>query len=100
MGCLVLSVDYYISFKHNMAIDIENYINEHGKEPKALIIDAPRDEETKYLHKIDGALEDLKNGRIFSSFGGKRIGKRIKIEKPIFVFSNSPPVFDTMSEDR
>lgn len=100
LDVLLLTIDHYRSFKHTMASDIENFIKEKGREPAAFIVDAPRDEETKFLHEIYGALEELKNGRLFSVWGNQRIRKRIRREKPIFVFSNSPPTVAAMSSDR
>ena len=52
--CLTLMIDSYRSFKYTSARLISNYIDKKGKPPKAFLIDAPRDEESKYLHEIYG----------------------------------------------
>ena len=57
--CLTLMIDSYRSFKYTSARLISNYIDKKGKPPKAFLIDAPRDEESKYLHEIYGLLEEI-----------------------------------------
>lgn len=79
---------------------IVDHIETYGKPPSAIIIDAPRDEETKFLHDIYGVLEELNNGRLDGTFGGKTIKKRMPRGIPIIVFSNAPPITRAMSEDR
>lgn len=97
---IMLSLDYYRSFKYSSASLIKDYIEKRGEAPSAIIIDAPRDEETKFLHEVYGALEEINNGRIFATFQGKTIQERIPRGIPIIVFSNSPPVTAALSEDR
>lgn len=64
MGVCRLSIDYNRSFKYLAAHDIKDYIEKFNAEPSVLIlmIDAPRDKETKYLHEIYWTLEELNNG--------------------------------------
>jgi len=98
--CLTLMIDSYRSFKYTSARLISNYIDKKGKPPKAFLIDAPRDEESKYLHEIYGVLEEINNGRLFASFHGKIIKTRIPRGIPIIIFSNSPPIFHALSHDQ
>lgn len=98
--CLILMIDSYRSFKYTSARLISNYIDKKGRPPKAFLIDAPRDEESKYLHEIYGVLEEINNGRLYASFHGKIIKARIPRGIPIIIFSNSPPIFRALSNDR
>ena len=100
MGVCRLSIDYNRSFKYLAAYDIKNYIEKFNAEPSVLMIDAPRDEETKYLHEIYGTLEELNNGRVEGFFAGRRIKFRIRRGIKIIVISNSPPVLKSLSSDR
>lgn len=100
MGVCRLSIDYSRSFKYLAAYDIKNYMEKFNAEPSVLIMDAPRDEETKYLHEIYGTLEELNNGRVEGFFGGQRIKFRIRRGIKIIVISNSPPVLKSLSSDR
>ena len=97
MGVCRLSIDYNRSFKYLAAYDIKNYIEKFNTEPSVLMIDAPQDEETKFLHEIYGTLEELNNGRVEGFFGGCRIKFRIKRGIKIIVMSNSPPVLKSLS---
>lgn len=99
-GCISLPLDYHRSFKYQSAKLISNFVKTRGHAPKAILIDAPRDEESKYLHEIYGVLEDLNNGRLYGSFQGNLIKERIRRGIPIFVFTNSPPIVSSLSEDR
>ena len=45
-------IDSYRSFKYTSARLISNYIDKNGKPPKAFLIDAPRDEESKFLQAL------------------------------------------------
>lgn len=99
-GCIILQLDYYRAFKYSSALTISNYISKTGQNPKAIVIDAPRDEEIKFLHEIYGVLEEINNGRLFGSFGGRTIKQRMPRGIPIIVFSNSPPVTSALSFDR
>ena len=49
MGVCRLSIDYNRSFKYLAAYDIKNYIEKFNTEPSVLMIDAPRDEETRLV---------------------------------------------------
>ena len=100
MGVCRLSIDYNRSFKYLAAYDIKNYIEKFNTEPSVLMIDAPRDEETKFLHEIYGTLEELNNGRVEGFFAGRRIKFRIRRGIKIIVISNSPPVLKSLSNDR
>ena len=100
MGVCRLSIDYNRSFKYLAAYDIKNYIEKFNTEPSVLMIDAPRDEETRFLHEIYGTLEELNNGRVEGFFAGRRIKFRIRRGIKIIVISNSPPVLKSLSNDR
>lgn len=100
MGVCRLSIDYNRSFKYLAAHDIKDYMEKFNSEPSVLMIDAPRDEETKYLHEIYGTLEELNNGRVEGFFAGRRIKFRIRRGIKIIVISNSPPVLKSLSSDR
>ena len=100
MGVCRLSIDYNRSFKYLAAYDIKDYMEKFNAEPSVLMIDAPRDEETKYLHEIYGTLEELSNGRVEGFFAGRRIKFRIRRGIKIIVISNSPPVLKCLSSDR
>ena len=56
------------------------------------MIDAPWDEETRFLHEIYGTLEELNNGRVEGFFAGRRIKFRIRRGIKIIVIYNLPPV--------
>ena len=56
--------------------------------------------ETRFLHEIDGTLEELNNGRVEGFFAGRRIKFRIRRGIKIIVISNSPPVLKSLSNDR
>lgn len=99
MKCVVLTLDYYRSFKYTSAKQIADYIDLNGY-PEAILLDAPRDEETKFLHECYGVLEEISNGRLKGSFQGKILNKRMPRNIPIYIFSNSPPVKGALSEDR
>ncbi len=99
-GCLVLILDSYRSFKYTSAKLISDYIDQKGNLPNALIMDTPRDEESKYLHEIYGVLEEINNGRLYGSFHGKIINRKMARGIPIIVFSNSPPITRSLSKDR
>lgn len=96
----MLTLDSYRSFKYTSAKFMVDHIEKNGKPPSAIIIDAPRDEETKFLHEVYGVLEELNNGRLFASFQGKIIQERTRRGIPIIVLSNAPPVLRALSEDR
>jgi len=97
---IFVSVDYDRSFKMNLAEEISNYISRNGEEPEAIVLDIPRAEETKNLHEIYGALEDIMNGRVRARFGNKSYSFWIKEDIRIFVFSNCAPDLNSMSHDR
>lgn len=94
-----LPLDYYRAFKYQSAKLISDYKNNHGV-PDVIVIDAPRDEETKYLHEVYAALEEINNGRLEGSFMGKMIKDSIPRGIPMVVFSNSPPIMGALSSDR
>lgn len=83
-----------------MIDEINQYKDTYGDWPKALIIDVPRDEETKNLHEIYGVLEKLNDGVITSNFGGRRKSLRMDIGIPIIIFTNSAPIQGALSLDR
>lgn len=94
-----ITLDYYRSFKYQSAKEISNYCDKNGP-PDLIVIDAPRDEETKYLHEAYGVLEEINNGRLEGSFNGNMIKRRMPRNIPIIVFSNSPPLIKALSPDR
>nr|ULD16102.1 hypothetical protein [Cylindrotheca closterium] len=99
MGVCRLSIDYNRSFKYLAAYDIKNYIEKFNTEPSVLMIDAPRDEETRFLHEIYGTLEELNNGRVDSTFYGRF--KRLRFKSPhIIVFTNNVPNMSALSSDK
>lgn len=72
-----------------------NKMMEDEIEPKIIIIDVPR-------HNINyvnyGLIEEIKNGDIYS---GKYEGGKCSFEIPhVYIFANSPPIKDRLSEDR
>jgi len=99
-GVLRIPVDSYDRFKFNACICIDRYKKELGEEPRAIILDPPRNEEDHNLHTIYPVLEEINNGRVESSFGG--VFRQIKLKRgtPILVFTNSPPVQGGLSPDR
>lgn len=97
---LRLSIDHHRAFKYFSALSIKRYVDEKRKEPDLIIIDAPRSEESKFLHEIYGTLEDINNGRVEGSYGVSSIKMRIRRKIPIVVISNSPPQIGSMSHDR
>ena len=97
---IFVSVDYDRSFKMNLAEEILKYISENDEEPEAIILDVPRAEETKNLHEIYAALEEIMNGRVRARFGNKSISAWVLEDIRIFVFSNCAPDLNSMSHDR
>ena len=98
--CLKLTIDSFRSMKYSAAKSILDYIDRRGHEPEALVIDASRDDEMRYLHEIYGILEQLNDGRLEGIFLGRNVSSRIKRKIPIFVFSNSAPLKSALSDDR
>lgn len=96
---LRLTLDYYRSFKYQSAKDVSEYQKKNGP-PDVILIDAPRDEETRFLHEIYAALEEMNNGRLEGQFQGKKIKDSMPRNIPIIVFSNSPPIIGALSDDR
>ena len=99
MRVLRITLDYYRSFKYQTAKMISEYKKSKGV-PDVILIDAPRDEESKYLHQVYAALEEINNGRLEGSFGGKTIKDKMPRNIPIIVFSNAPPIIGALSTDR
>lgn len=99
-NCLVLQVDRYDRFKPYVIDEVNRYREVRGHWPQAIIIDVPRDEETKNLHEIYGVLEKLNDGTLTSNFKGIKKKLRMKIGVPVIVFSNSAPLTGAMSGDR
>jgi len=96
---LRIPIDSYRSFKYYSAKQISDYKKKHGP-PDVILIDAPRDEESKFLHDIYGVLEEINNGRLEGQFGGKSVKDAMPRKIPIIVFSNSPPIVGALSTDR
>lgn len=80
--------------------DIKNSIENVNIELPVLMIDVPRDEETRLLHEIYGTLQNLNNGRVEDFFVSCRINFRTRRGIKIIVISNSPPVLKSLSNDR
>jgi hypothetical protein len=49
---------------------------------------------------VYAALEEINNGRLEGSFGGKMIKDRMPRNIPVVVFSNAPPIIGALSNDR
>lgn len=64
------------------------------------MINAPRDEETRFLHEIYGTLEELNNGRVKCFFASRCIKFRIRRDRKIIVSSNLSPILKSLSNDR
>lgn len=81
-------------FKH-MHNKVKGQWIDNGKDPKLILVDCPR---TSLGYMNYGALEECKNGCIFS---GKFEGGTCYFDHPhIICFANEPPDTSTMSEDR
>lgn len=79
--------------KDNIFNQVKVMLIDQEKDPKAVIIDIPRDG-----HVIYSVLEQLKNGVIYS---GKYEGGQLFLPRlHVVVFSNELPDMDTMSKDR
>lgn len=97
---MVLQVDKLDRFKAIAIEEIKTYKTLRGDWPKAIIIDVPRDEETKNLHEIYAVLEKLNDGTLISYFGGRKQKLDMDIGIPVIVMTNSAPLLAAMSNDR
>lgn len=95
-----LSVDSYDRFKAQSIKALNNFHDQERQWPQAILIDTPRDEETKHLHEIYGVLEKLNDGYLTSYFGGNEQKLTMDIGIPIIIFSNSVPTRGALSDDR
>lgn len=70
-----------------------------GKYPQVVIFDFTRNEDNINVESVYSTMENLKNGRLDSSFYGRF--KRIKFTPPhVFVFTNTVPNMSALSRDR
>lgn len=96
----------YLALKYNAIIgegkkaDVFNQIKSWmdanpGESPRVIMLDIPR---TNLDYINFGAIEQIKNGLLYS---GKYEGGVLIFEEPlVFIFANSPPDTECMSEDR
>lgn len=69
------------------------------KYPSVIVFDFTRNEDSINVESVYSTLENIKNGRLDSSFYGKP--KRIRFRPPhIFVFTNTVPNLSALSSDR
>lgn len=87
--------------RYNSALidQFEQYYSRHRKYPKVLIFDFSRNESNSNIESIYSTMENIKNGKIDSTFFGKY--RRLKFDPPhVFVFTNAVPNLNALSRDR
>jgi hypothetical protein len=78
---------------------MKSYISVSGKAPKTIIIDMTRNEDNANVEVLYSTLENIKNGRVDSTFYGKF--QRLRFQPPhVLVFTNSVPNMSALSSDR
>lgn len=78
---------------------IEQFFNIHGFYPKTIVVDLTRNEDNTEVEHLYSKLENIKNGRLDSTFYGKF--KRIRFKPPhVVVFTNNVPNLSALSQDR
>ena len=97
---VLVGLDHHRAFKMNLADGIADFIEDHGEEPEAILLDIPRAEESRFLHEIYAALEEVQNGRVVARFGNRSRCFSIRRNIRVLVFSNCPPDVSEMSRDR
>jgi hypothetical protein len=87
--------------RYNSALinQFEIYKAKYEEYPRTVIFDFSRHEENVNVESIYSTLENIKNGRLDSSFYGKF--RRIRFRSPhVFVFTNTVPNMSALSRDR
>lgn len=97
----LLAIQLSSQERYNSALinQFEDFKQRTGKFPKTVIFDFSRNEENQNIESVYSTFENIKNGRLDSSFFGKF--RRIQFIPPhIFVFTNSVPNMLALSSDR
>lgn len=82
--------------KKDMLFGLRQLIEEHGQCPPIIIVDIPRASDVRYVSWA--GLEKIKDGKFFSP---KYESGMCRFNSPhIIIFSNFPPPWERMSEDR
>lgn len=87
--------------RYNSALinQFEIYKAKYKEYPRTVIFDFARNEENQNVESVYATLENIKNGRLDSSFFGKC--RRIRFKPPhVFVFTNTVPNMLALSSDR
>ena len=78
---------------------LESYRALNGFFPKTIVFDLTRNEDNLNVEALYSTLENIKNGRVDSTFYGRF--KRIRFASPhILVFTNNVPNMSALSQDR
>lgn len=78
---------------------MEEFFSVHGFYPKTIIVDLTRNDDNVNIEHLYSSLENIKNGRLDSTFYGKF--KRIRFKPPhLIVFTNNVPNLSALSQDR
>ena len=78
---------------------LEQYLELNKRYPTTIIIDLTRNENNSNVEALYSILENIKNGRLDSTFYGRF--KRIRFKSPhIIVFTNNVPNMSALSSDR
>lgn len=78
---------------------LEGYYNVNGVYPQTIMLDLTRNEDNQNVEQLYSTLENIKNGRLDSTFYGKF--KRIRFKPPhVIVFTNTVPNMSALSQDR
>ena len=78
---------------------MEEFFHIHGYYPKTIIVDLTRNDDNTNIEHLYSSLENIKNGRLDSTFYGKF--KRIRFKPPhLVVFTNNVPNLSALSQDR
>ena len=78
---------------------LEQYLELNKVYPTTIIIDMTRNENNTNVEALYSTIENIKNGRVDSTFYGRF--KRLKFESPhIIVFTNNVPNMSALSSDR
>lgn len=91
---------YLVDFKDALMLsgksnDMFHMLSKFPKKRKLILVDVPRVAQ-EYINY--GALEQIKNGLVFS---GKYEGCQLRFNPPhLIIFANEPPKYDAMSQDR
>lgn len=78
---------------------LEQYLVLSKRYPTTIIIDLTRNENNSNVEALYSILENIKNGRLDSTFSGRF--KRIRFKSPhIIVFTNNVPNMSALSSNR